>query len=72
MDKELSEDEAEEFVFKLLQDKKRLTTNEVEQEMKGLGMRCADGPARVLSKMKFKGRIQGKLSIKDKGWVWWI
>ena len=72
MEHELSEDEAEDFVLKLLQENKRMTTSEVEQQMKGKGMKCSDGPARVLSRLKFKGQIQGKLSVKDRGWVWWI
>jgi hypothetical protein len=72
MVKELSTDEAEEFVLDLLRSRKKMTTNEVEEAMSGLGFKCIDGPARVLSKLKFKGLVKGKLSIKDKGWVWWV
>lgn len=72
MERELSEDEAEDFILKLLQANKKMSTSDVERKMKGKGLKCMDGPARVLSKLKFKGLIQGKLSIKDRGWVWWI
>ena len=72
MEKEIGEDEAEEFVLDLIKNHKRLTTSEVEEKMRGLGLKCTDGPARVLSKLKYKGTIKGKFSIKDRGWIWWI
>jgi hypothetical protein len=72
MIKELSSDEAEEFIIDLLKAKETMTTSEVEAEMRGRGFKCTDGPARVLSRLKFKGVIQGKLSIKNKGWIWWL
>ena len=72
MDKEIDDDEAETFVLDLIRSNKIMTTSQVEEKMRGLGLKCTDGPARVLSKLKFKGLVKGKLSIKDKGWVWWI
>ena len=72
MDKELTDDEAENFVLDLIRTNKKMTTSQVEDKMRGLGLKCTDGPARVLSKLKFKGMVKGKLSIKEKGWIWWI
>ncbi|UCH87962.1 MAG: hypothetical protein JSV49_06740 [Thermoplasmata archaeon] len=69
---EVDEDEAEEMILKLLRENKRMTTSEVELAMRDKGLKCQDGPVRVLSKLKFKGKVQGKLSIKSRGWVWWI
>lgn len=72
MTEELSTDKAEEFILQLLQENERMTTVEVKQKMNNLGLRCTDGPVRVLSKLKFKGKIHGKFSIKARGWVWWL
>ena len=71
-EKEISDDEAEQFVIDLIKENKKMTTSEVEEKMRGMGLKCQDGPARTLSKLKFKGLVQGKFSIKDKGWVWWV
>jgi hypothetical protein len=72
MEKKISSDKAEEFVIQLLQTRGKLTTVEVKGEMNNLGLKCEDGPARVLSQLKTKGEIHGKFSLKARGWIWWV
>ena len=71
--KELSEQEAEELVLKILTDAgKPLMTREVEAHVKDEGSQCPDSAARFLNKMRFRGKIKGEMSIEKRGWIWWI
>ncbi len=68
----LSEAEAEKLIMHILDEAEDpLTTAEIKSKVKGSGNECADGLPRVLSKMKYKGLISGKLSLERKEWVWW-
>jgi len=49
-----------------------LTTAQLESEINKLGLKCPDSTVRYLSSLKSKGVIKGKLSVKDKSWIWWV
>ena len=70
--KVLKEHQAEKLVLSMLKAaKKPLKTSEIEERTSAMGVSCPDSAARFLNKLRFKGVIKGKLSIDDKGWVWW-
>ncbi|MFX0168127.1 MAG: hypothetical protein ACFE89_02115 [Candidatus Hodarchaeota archaeon] len=46
-----------------------LTTYEVQRIFHEIG--CPDSPSRLLNQLRLEGKIQGKLSIKRKTWLWW-
>lgn len=70
--KSLSDEEAEKFIVKILREKGRMKTGDVEKEMEKLGAKCPDESVRFLSMLRMKNKIKGKLSVEEKGWVWWI
>lgn len=70
--KTISEEEAEGRIIKLLKEKGKMKTNEVESEMEKKGSKCPDESVRFLSMLKMKNKIKGELSVEDKSWVWWI
>lgn len=49
-----------------------LTTLEIERKMEQKNVRCPDDIARILSQMRKKGIISGKLSAEKGAWVWWV
>lgn len=51
---------------------KRLTTIELEKQMKDQGDQCPDDLARTLNIMRRKGLIRGEVSTERGGWVWWV
>ena len=54
----------------ILSDAKRpLTTYEVERVFHEIG--CPDSPSQLLNQLRLQGKIQGKLSLKQKTWLWW-
>lgn len=69
---EMSAGEAEAFVVSYLRSRGRLTTRDFEEEASRRGKVCPDGTARFLMKMKLRGIINGEVSIRRKGWVWWV
>ncbi len=66
------ESEAEEFVVKLLNEHEFLTTREIEAEASKHNITCPDAIIRFLNKMKMKGMIKGKLSVENRGWIWYV
>ncbi len=69
----LKEPDAEKLILSLLgKAEKTLTTREIEQIVQGKGKQCPDSAVRFLSKMRYKGMIKGEISIKHKGWIWWV
>jgi hypothetical protein len=54
----------------ILSDAKRpLTTYEVQRIFHEIG--CPDSPSQLLNQLRLQGKIQGKLSLKQKTWLWW-
>ena len=54
----------------ILSDSKRpLTTYEVSKIFREIG--CPDSPSRLLNQLRLEGKIFGKLSIKQRTWLWW-
>ena len=69
---ELSVDAGEALVISILKEKgKKLTTWELDREVRGRDSRCPDEIVRFLAKMKQKGLIKGEISQERRGWVWW-
>jgi hypothetical protein len=68
----LSSAETEEHIIQLLQTNGQMTTKEITIKINNLGLECYDEPVRVLNKLKIKGTVKGKLSIKKRGWIWWV
>ncbi|MFW9831112.1 MAG: hypothetical protein ACFFD8_05005 [Candidatus Thorarchaeota archaeon] len=46
-----------------------MTTYEVTRIFHEIG--CPDSPSRLLNQLRIEGKIQGRLSIKRKTWLWW-
>ncbi|HEX9710704.1 MAG TPA: hypothetical protein VGB42_12165 [Candidatus Thermoplasmatota archaeon] len=67
----MGEGEAESFILALLADGRRRTTQEVEAATSGEGVQCPDSPVKFLMKMQLRGRIEGEMDPKARGWVWW-
>jgi len=68
----LSDEEAEKFIVNILREKGKMKTGDVEKEMEKLGAKCHDESVRFLSMLRMKNKIKGKLSVEEKGWVWWV
>ena len=62
----------EKFIINILKEKGRMKTGDVEKEMGKLGAKCPDESVRFLSMLRMKNKIKGKLSVEEKGWMWWI
>jgi repressor of nif and glnA expression len=70
---EKTDSEVEELVVQILRENDRkLTTQEVEERVSGQGKKCPDSAVRFLSKLRYKGKIKGKLSKEHRGWIWWL
>lgn len=50
----------------------RLTTEEIAEKLGGRASGCPDEIARQLACLRRKGLINGEVSTKNGGWVWWI
>ena len=72
MPHEMTETEGEKFVLELLKQNHHLTTRRIEEEARSRNATCPDAIIRFLNKMKLKGMIKGKLSVEDRGWIWYI
>lgn len=68
----MDEEEAEEFVVRLLRDTGSMTTREIETAASLEERRCPDQTVLFLAKMRGKGLIEGVASIEKKGWLWRI
>ncbi len=50
-------------------------TREIEEHVQKIGGaedQCADAIARALNKLRMEGKIEGKIDLKKRGWVWWL
>ena len=72
MSREMTQNEAEEFVLGLLRKKGVMTTSEIEAAAMDGSVQCPDAVVRFLNRMKMKGLIGGKLSMEHRGWVWYL
>jgi hypothetical protein len=67
----MGDGEAEAFILQFLADGQRHTTQEVEAATNGQGVQCPDSPVKFLMKMQLRGRIEGQMDPRARGWVWW-
>lgn len=72
MPQEMTEREGEQFVLDLLRHYPHLTTKRIEEEARKRNATCPDAIIRFLNKMKLKGLIKGRLSIEERGWIWYL
>ena len=72
MSREMTQNEAEEFVLELLKKQGPMTTAEIEAAAMDQSLECPDSVVRFLSRMKMKGLIGGKLSMEHRGWLWYL
>ena len=71
--RQMSEVESEDLIISILKGAdKPMMTREIEVQVAKGEAQCPDSAARFLNKLRFKGMIKGKLSIEDKGWLWWL
>ena len=66
----MSENEAEQFVLRLLEERGSLTTMDIERLARKDQKRCPDQTVIFLTKMRKKGLIRGEASIEKRGWLW--
>ncbi len=69
---ELSPEDAENFIMKLLTRNGRMTTRAITRELLMFIPRCPDYPAQLLARMRNRGKIKSQFSSKVKGLVWLI
>lgn len=68
-----TEIDVEELVIKILKNcEEKLSTREIEEKVSGHGKKCPDSAVRFLSKLRYKGLINGELSMEHRGWIWWV
>ena len=67
-----SKKDIEKYILDLLQERGKMTTQEIKECTENAGLSCPDEPVRFLNKLRIKGFIQGKISMEHKGWLWWI
>jgi hypothetical protein len=62
----------EQYILDLLKKEGKLTTQQIKEKTENAGLSCPDEPVRFLNKLRIKGMIQGKISMEQKGWLWWV
>jgi len=62
-------DEAE-FVIDILKGQGKMTTKELEKEIKNLGIACNDAASKFLPGLKSQDYIKGE--FKNRTWHWWV
>lgn len=72
MSVEFDQKEAEKFILELLGKGEPLTVQEIQKAAWASNINCPDELIRLLSRMKVKGLIEGKLSPERRGWVWYL
>jgi hypothetical protein len=71
--KKLSVDDGEALILSILKRRKeRMTTWELDNEVRSADSDCPDEIVRFLARMRQKGLIRGEVSHEKRGWVWWI
>ncbi len=69
---EMTDEEAERQVLKVLKAHGRMTTRELELEVQRTGKRCPDSAVRFLMRLKTSGKVRGEVSVEKGGWLWWV
>ncbi|NTU60955.1 MAG: M20 family metallo-hydrolase [Caldiserica bacterium] len=62
--------EEAEFVMDILRGNGKMSTSQVEEEIKKQGINCKDAAATFLPSLKAGGFI--KSEFKNKTWYWWV
>ena len=70
--KKLDMDEAVKVVVELLGKEGPMTTIQIEERIMKRGEECPDTVVLFLSKLRLKRVIKGEVSVKHKGWLWWV
>ena len=68
--REMTPDEAEEYILSLLRANGPMTTLEIERLAGEEGRRCPDHTVLFLAKMRGRGLIEGEPSVERRGWLW--
>ena len=68
----IKNDEVQGYIIQLLGRGRKMTTKEIIASAESDGLTCPDEPVRFLNKLRIKGEIKGEVSLKHKGWVWWV
>ncbi len=68
----LGREEAEKFVLGLLGNGRQWTTRELDAMAFAEGVQCPDSTVRFLSQLRRQGRIEGRMSMQHKSWLWWV
>jgi predicted DNA-binding transcriptional regulator len=70
---QLSVEDGEKLIIEILNKKNRkLTTWELDKEIKNYDNSCPDEVVVFLAKMRQKGLIKGEISQEKRGWIWWV
>lgn len=72
MSAKVSEETAEKMILEILEQSGPMTTIQIEEIFRSKNTECPDSAALFLNKLRLSGKIQGKLSIEHKGWLWWL
>jgi hypothetical protein len=62
--------EEAEFVMDILRGAGKLTTAQIEEEIKKQGINCKDAAASFLPSLRAQGFI--KSEFKNRTWYWWV
>lgn len=69
--RKMSREEGEEKIIKILKDKGRMSSFEIDSIFKEREEECPDSLVVFLARMRRQGKIKGEVSRERKGWVWW-
>lgn len=67
----MTDQEAETFVLRLLDDGRKRTTMQIDAASRQEGKRCPDSTVRFLAKLRLAGKIHGEMSLEHRTWLWW-
>lgn len=62
--------EEAEFVMDILTGRGKMSTTEIEEEIKKQGINCKDAAASFLPSLRSQGFI--KSEFKNRTWYWWV
>lgn len=66
------EDDTEIRLLRLLKEKGPMTTAEIEREFNRKKGSCPDGAVKTLMRLKSRGKVEGSMVPKKRGWLWKI
>jgi hypothetical protein len=73
MPRTLKASEAEAYIIEMLENSEhKMTTSEIYQMSREMGVQCPDDTVKFLNRMRLEGKIQGEVSIEAKGWLWFL